>query len=345
VKPDRAKHPSVIVLGNALNEFIAPALDAASFDTPKFRKDGDPWVYVIENAANRNTAVFESRVSVPLSYTLEAVDSSYMLVYPEGMPRHVGSRARDSVDLVLLGPLRQEYRLKLRTGATPERVVVARIPDMAVALAQRNQRESDTAQFMNAYFDNGDNKKLFRALSGEQQQQKLSALAGEAIKIHQPNLPDEVRLLLVADTLNGLNLASGAAAALSTLESRFPEVAKTASVGRLAGVVSARTGKADVLKTVTVPPVSAADAMPAPERAMRSDAQLRTLSQLAENLQSAPATRAEAGVLKGDVLNVSGNGQAAMQVYREAATAPAAPPAARERVRRGSAAAGANTGR
>ncbi len=82
VKPDNARHPSVIVLTKALNRYVAPALDTASVDTPKFQKNGDPWVFLIENAGNRNAAVFESRASVPLSYTLESVDSRQLVVYP-----------------------------------------------------------------------------------------------------------------------------------------------------------------------------------------------------------------------------------------------------------------------
>jgi len=337
VKPDRARHPSVIVLANALNEFVAPTLDAASFDTPKFSKESDHWVYMIENAANRNTAVFQSRISAPLSYTFESDDPNAMLVLPEAMPRHVASNGRDSVDMILMGPLRPEYRLRLRVGAAPEQVVIARIPDMAAAIAQRNQFESGTVEYMNAYFDNSQNKTSFQSLTGDGQQQKLASLADEAIRSQNPELPSEARLILAATTLNGLNLANGAAASLAALESRFPDVARTASVQHLAGVVAARTGKSKVLKNVVVPAVSAAEAMPAPERANRSDAQLLTLSQLAVHLQAAPATRAEATVLRGDILAVSGNTTAATQVYRAAAEAPTATPAARERARRGAA--------
>jgi hypothetical protein len=335
VKPDRARHPSVIVLANALNEFVGPTLDTASLDTPKFNKESDPWVYAIENAANRNTVVFQSRVSAPLSYALEAADPSAMLVLPEAMPRRVPSNGRDSVDVIVMGPLRPEYRLTLRVGAAPERVVVARIPDMAAALAQRNQLESGTAQYMNAYFDNAQNKAAFQSLSGEGQQQKLAVLADEAIRTQNPDLSSEARLILAATTLNGLNLANGAAASLAMLESRFPDVARTASVQHLAGVVAARTGRNKVLKNVAVPVVPAAEAMPAPDRANRSDAQLRTLSQLAAHLDAAPATRAEAGVLRGDILTATGNTAAATQAYKDAAKAPTAPPAARERARMG----------
>lgn len=332
VKPDRARHPSVIVLGNALNDFVAPLLSTASIDTPDFQKNSDPWVYRIENAGRRNTAVLENRASVPVTYSLEALDSTYMLI-PQPMPRQVGARGRDAIDMVLLSPLRQEYQLKLRIGATPERLVVARIPDMTVALAQRRELESATAEHINGFFATGDNKPQFMALSAEQQQRKLSLLAEEAITSRQPDLPGDARLVLTADTLNSLNFSQGAAAALNTLESRYPEAVKAASVKHLAGVVSARSGRTRILETVEAPVVPAAQATPAPEPTVRTAEQVRTLSQLAENLQGAPATRAEATLLRGDVLTAAGDVQAATRVYREAAQLPAAPPVTRERVR------------
>lgn len=334
VKPDRAKHPSVIVLANALNEFIAPTLDVAALDTPNFLRDHDPWAYVIANAGKRNTAVFENHGTIPLSYSLEVLDSTYMLASPQAMPRQVAPGARDAVDLVLLNPLRQEYRLKLQIGAAPERIVIARILDMDAAIAQRNELESATAEHINAYFASGDNKVRFQLLSPDQQQQKLTALADEAVAERQPELPADARLVLTADTLAGLNLSNSAAAALGTVETRFPATATTASVQRLAGIVSARTGKTDVLKSINVPSVSAAEAMPPPDLSMKTDAQRIALAQLAENLQKVPAIKAEASVLKGDVLRASGDQRAAMRVYSEASSIEATP-VVRERLRLG----------
>jgi pimeloyl-ACP methyl ester carboxylesterase len=320
VKPDRPEHPSVVVLANALNEFVAPTLDAAALDMPSFQKDRDPWAYVITNAGNRNTAVFENRNTVPLFYSLKAQDSTYMLALPPDMPRHVAPGARDAVDLVLLNPLRPEYRLELQIGAAPERIIIARIPNMDAAIAQRNELESATAEHINVYFASGDNKMRFQLLSPEQQQQKLTALAGEAIASRQPGLPLDARLVLTADTLTGLNLSNSAAVALGAVEAQFPATATAASVQRLAGIVSARTGRSDVLKSIRVPSVSVAEAMPPPNLSMRTVAQRRALTQLADNLQEVPAIKAEAGVLKGDVLRASGDQQAAMRVYVEAGT-------------------------
>lgn len=331
VKPDRAKHPSVIVLGNALNDFVAPLLDSASIDTPSFDKNEDPWIFRIENAGKRNTAVLESRVSVSIPYSLEAVDSSSMLV-PQTMPRQVEARGRDAVDMVLLGALRKDYQLRLRIGAMPERIVIARIPDMTAALSQRGELESATAGYINGYFASGDNQSQFRLLSGEQQQQKLSALAEEAIKTQQPGLPDNARLVLAANTLNGLNLSRSAAATLATLESRFPETIQTSSVKHLAGVVAARTGS-DVFTSIDVPAIPMAQATPAPTPTLKSPEQLRNLTQLSENLQRTPATKAEAIVLKGDVLTIRGDTSGATRAYREATLAPASTPVTRERLR------------
>lgn len=336
VKPNRARHPSVIVLVNALNKYVMPSLDDenTAWDTPNLRKDPEPWTYVIENAGKRNTVVFENRTAVPLRYSLAVDDQTFMLALPKDMPRTVAPGARDAVDLVLLNPLRNEYRLKLQLGSSPERIVVARIPDMAAAIAQRNELDVGTAQRINTFLATGDNEARFKALPAEQQHETLVTLANEAVASQQPGLPPEAQLVLTADTLTSLNLSNSAAVALGSVEQKYPETAKAASVRRLAGVVSTRTGKTDVLEA-GVPRVPEAEATKPVDLSTTTEAQRRELSTLADRLRTVPATEAEASVLKGDVLRASGDQAAAARVYTEASTVEATP-VVRDRLRRAS---------
>jgi hypothetical protein len=336
VKPDRATHPSVTVLLNALDKFAIASLTDATWETQKFEKNQDKWTYVIENAGKRNTATFENGAGLTLPYEARSLDTG-LVVDPRTMPRFVVPNANDAIDLLLMNPLKQDYRLSVRLGHAPERIVTVHIPDMARAIAQRNEVEVGRAQFMSAYFDDAGNKGAFNQLTPPDRHAKLLSLATTAIEQQQPGLPESARLVLAADTLAWLNLPDSAAYALSTVETKFPEMAKSAGVQRLGAVVATRTGKANVLApTVRPPSVTAEEALKPVDLSTATAAQRRDLSVFADHLRTIPATAAEGNVLKGDVLTASGDEAAAARVYTEAQRVEATP-VVRDRLRRASA--------
>jgi hypothetical protein len=234
---------------------------------------------------------------------------------------------------VPIGDVQPEYKFRLRLGSLPEREVTARFADLAAATAARNKQTGAVADHINAYFASNDNSAHFLALSPDGQQAELARLAGEAVAQQAPNLSDGMHLLVTADTLKTLNLANSAAVALGTLQARDPAAARSPGAQHLAGVIATRTGKADVLGPVAVPKVPEAEAVKPADLQSTSDAQREAISRLADNLRTVPATQVEATVLKGDVLQASGETAAAARVYTEASTATPTP-VVRDRLRR-----------
>ncbi|MUV12936.1 esterase/lipase family protein [Noviluteimonas gilva] len=333
VKPDRPKHPSVVALLTALNDFAMPALSDASWETKKFDTATDPWSYDIKDAGGRNTVTFANHAQIPMQYSIRSQDAG-LLADPNVMPRLAQPDGNEAVDLILLNPLKKEYTLEVRLGMAPPRTVIARIADMDQAIAQRNALEAGAAQHMSGYLATGDNQAAFKLLTPEQQQEKFLTLASESIAERQPGLPESARLVLAADTLATLGLSDAAAHTLSTVEAKYPDVAKTAGVRHLAGVVSARTGRTDVLEHAEVPVVPAEEALKPADFSRATEVQRRDLSVLADQLRTNPATEAEGFVLKGDVAKASGDQAAAMRAYTEAQTVDTTPkPVVRARMR------------
>ena len=335
VKPKGPEDTAVVVLVNALKEYVMPTMDPAAWDTPDFRDEQGQWTYDIRDINGRNGAVIANRGQIPQRYALELVDAADMVMSPETMPRYVAPGARDEVRLILVNDLKPQYRMKLRLGSSPERMVLARIADMDAAVAARNDRKEATAETINTWLASGDNEAQFKLLPAPEQHQKLAEIADTAIARQHPDLSPSTRLLVTADTLAAMNLSNSAGAALTQMEARYPATAKLQSTRQLAGVVAAQTGRPDVLKTVEVRAVPLEEAAPAAELDSASNAQREAMSQLAERLRTIPATESEALLLRGDVLRASGEQEAAKQAYTEA-TQVEATPLSRARVRRAS---------
>ena len=325
VKPDAADHPSVVLLVNALRNHVLPRMDPAAWDTPDFQPEQDRWTYELKDINGKNGVVIGNRGAIGQPYLIELVDAADMVMSPEQMPRYVAPSARDEVKLILVNDLRPEYRLKVRLGSSPERMVIARIRNMGAAVAERNQRREAAAEGINAYLASSTNVAAFQQLSPAEQNQKMAELASEAIARQNPDLPENAKLLVTADTLASMNLANSAAATLGTLEEKFPASAKSASARRLAGTVSAQSGRVDVLSTVHVPQVAVEEAVYPVDLMRVNQEQRRSIEELADRLRAIPGTESEGLVLKGDIREAAGDRAGAMRAYSELEAAQATP--------------------
>ncbi|KGQ18092.1 hypothetical protein LF41_1446 [Lysobacter dokdonensis DS-58] len=324
VKPNGLDHPSVVVLRNALKDYAMPALSDASWEPQKIDTATQPWSYVIEDAGGPNPVHFKNRARIAMPLSVRSLDGGFVPIQDDKPPL-VQPNGEGGVELVLFNPLKTEYPLEVRLGRAPPRTLIARITDMDRAIAQRNALRDTTTQHMNAWIETGDNKARLEALPTEQRNEKFLALATESIAQLHPEMPESARLVLAADTLNTLGLSGGAAHALSTVEARYPEVAKTAGVRRLAGIVSARTGNDAVLEHVDVPAIPADEALKPADFSTATDAQRHHLDVFADHLRTIPATHAEGAVLKGDVAMAAGHDEAAARAYTEAQHVEATP--------------------
>lgn len=318
VKPQKHDAHAVIALVNAIEKYVIPTLDPSAWSTPDFRPEDDHWTYALKDINGRNSAVIENKGPVSQRYSVELIDDADMVMLPEQMPRNVPSGASDEVRLILVNEPKPEYRLKLRLGSSPERLVIARIENLDAAVEQRNARKEVAARRINAYLVSAENDAHFRSLAEPAQNEKLADIAAQAILHLSPDLPPGVRLLVTADTLSSLNLYDSAAAALTRMEQQSPDSVRTKGAQHVAAVVSAQSGKSDVLRSVEVPTLHV-DAVARPsDLSSATDEQRASISQLAERLNTVPAVRAEALLLKGDVLQAEGDAEAAQRVYTQA---------------------------
>jgi pimeloyl-ACP methyl ester carboxylesterase len=318
VKPNSADDQSVIVLANAINKYVMPTLDPKSWATPEFPQENDHWTYTLKDINGRNPASIKNQGQVWQRYSIELVDADDMSMSPEDMPRYIPPGGSDVVRLVLVNDPQREYRLKLKLGLSPERIVIARINDLDAATAERNARKQVASQGIEAYFASTENREQFQLLSASDQEKKLADVASQAIAQENPDLPASTRSLVAADTLASLSLSNAAGAALADMEQHYPETAKTRSAQRIAAVVTAQSGKPDVLRTVTVPALPIAQATQPADLSQATDEQKTSIAKLADVLSTVPSMQSEGLILKGDVLRANGESAAAKQAYSQA---------------------------
>jgi predicted negative regulator of RcsB-dependent stress response len=168
----------------------------------------------------------------------------------------------------------------------------------------------------------------------KKQQKTLMTLASQGIEKADPKLTEDARLVLTADVLTSLNFSNSAATALSTVQEKYPETAKSATFRNLAGKVSVRTGRPDMVDAAA-PQVHVDEAVQPADRSKTTEAQRRELTQLADTLATVPTTAAEATVLKGDVQTAAGDNAAAAATYERAREVKVSP-VTTDRVRRAS---------
>lgn len=336
VKPNAIDDLAVVLLVNAIKNKVLPMMDAVNWDTPDFKQEGDHWTYVLKDINGKNPAAIGNKGQIQQGYTVELVDAADMMMSPEAMPRFVAPGAIDQVRVAVVGEPKPEYRMKLRLGSLPERVVIARFQDLDAAIAQRNERQRVTADAINAYLADSVNNTQFQLLSADQQHERLAEVATLAIARENPDLPQSAQMLVAADTLVSLNQSSSAGAALRRMEERFPASARTQSTQNVAARVKAQTGNTEILRNIDVQAAPLdANAQPL-DLSTATEPQKASIATMADHLSAIPSTKSEALVLRGDVLEAQGNQAAATNAY-EAASAVRKTPLTQARVERAAA--------
>lgn len=317
VKPDREGHDAVVLLVNSIRRYVMPRLDALSWETPELRPEGDRWIYTLTDINAPNGASVKNKSGIVQQFTVEAEDPYRMMLLPQST-RYVSAGGQDLIEMLPIRDLQPEYRIKLKLGSAPERMIVARIPDLDTALAARAKRKSAVAEGVNAYFALQENVDAFNALPEPQQQEKIAKLAHTALAQQTAELPESARLLITADTLADIGWNQSATVTLQQTERAFPDTAKSASARHLAGVVAAQSGKRDIFRTVQTPQVNL-DAVTNDQANLQlTNADRETWKQLAERMQDVPTMKSDGLVLEGDVLRAQGDSEGAKRAYLEA---------------------------
>ncbi len=107
-----------------------------------------------------------------------------------GKPRELPPGQTETLNFVVLGDLRPEYRFDLKLSSLPARTVLVRIPDMTVAQAQRDAQQASFAQKVLNYISAPQQVERFKILSEEQTRAEIAGFAKSTFAERIPGLPE-----------------------------------------------------------------------------------------------------------------------------------------------------------
>lgn len=321
VKPDRPEHDAVIRFVVSMREHVLPRLEATSWETPDFIGEDRHWVYSLGNVTNRNPAVLKNASKVRQRYEIAALAGKDLLILPAlepGKPRELSPGQSETLEFVVLGDLRPEYRFDLKLSSLETRTVLVRIPNMAAAQAERDAQQAAFAQKIRDFIASPEQVARFERLPEAQTQAVIADFARTTFAERIPDLNEGGQWLLASDALARINFLDSAAAALSQAKTRLPAAIEQPSVERLDSAIRLRANeRPDRVSTPQPRPTDARAAAPL-ETAPRTARQQAVYLDLAEQAQKIDALKPEGLVLEGDVMNARGDHDAAAAAYRDA---------------------------
>ncbi len=319
VKPDRQQHDAVVRFVVAMQEHVLPRLQATSWETPNFTDEEQYWVYSLGKVTDRNPAVLKNTSKVRQRYEIASITDSSLLILPAlepGKPRELPPGQSETLQLVVLGDLRPEYRFDLKLSSLPARTVLVRIPNMPAAQAERYAQQAFFAQKIRDFISAPEQVERFRTLPEAQTQAAIADFAKATFAKQVTGLSEGGQWLLASDALARINFLDSAAAALGEAKTRLPAAIKQPSVEQLDQAIRLRSNE----RLDRIPPTRSIDGRDASqfEAVPRNARQQVVYLDLAEQAQKIDTLKREGLVLEGDVLNARGERSAAAIAYRNA---------------------------
>lgn len=333
VKPDRPSHPSMVVLVNALNQYVFGKPNSPLLSTPDFVTEGDHWTYELTDPNGKNTARLVNDGDRKLDYTIGPSSDPELMVLPPDTPKDIPAKHLDNLTLVLLrGKLQPEYRFTLSVPPLGDRVVMVRVKDVAAVQAKQDTATRDLTTQVTDYLSSPDNVARLKSMTEEQQFAKIAEVAGDSISKTAPDLPPDARWVITADALSSLGLLAPANQALLNARQASPRITTTPSAQLVADVISAKSGKPSVLQNTPDIPLPDGHGQPVyadvqhiqismsgdvkPEQLDARD--VHAWSDLSAKMQSVPSLKAYGYNMQGDVAWMQGDTKTAKQAYQNA---------------------------
>ena len=359
VKPDRATHPSMLVLANALDEVVFGTARQPLVQAPDFRENAaGEWLYDFRAGSAANRAALVNAGPRALSYRIGRASDDKLLVTPRPTPRPIPVGGREELELFLLEPgqPRPEYTFELDIAPMGPRTVRVRVDDPA-ALQRMHASMSEAALAGAGDFAEANRDRL-NQLPESEQQQALADAARRSLSRWYGDLPESAQWLLTANALAATPFDSLSAAALRKVEDSAPAVAEAPAVQAIARDVARRSNLRVFRDIEPASPQAGQDR----ESATGSDAGARDnpaqgdagasmsgeapassvhliqqantprLRAAATQLQGVSSQRQASLVLQGDLHRSIGQAEAAHAAYETAASI-SATPAVRQRLR------------
>lgn len=330
VKPDRANHDSVIVLINALNDYVLGDGDTTFLQAPDFTTESDTWVMSLQGA--RTSARLLNTGASRLDYTVSQVSDVTLAVTPSPTPRSIPGCSAESrnnnrcpveqLELLLLqGELKDEYSFVLSTATMGDRQVRVRIRDKSAVLAAQTAVETAVAEHLRLALAQPQTAQQLSVMNETERSEAIARIAQEGLVAKLPGTAPQAAAFLTADILSSAGFAQPATKSLEQAGIDTSGSANAESVLHLKARIRERD-PAISNEWLLRPGIGANLGESIPNERIDMDAlkaeQIKAWSQLSDQMQTVPSLRADGLQLKGDVLNQQGDHEAALQQYQQA---------------------------
>ncbi|HEY3519805.1 MAG TPA: hypothetical protein VGK80_02055 [Rhodanobacteraceae bacterium] len=330
VKPDRPTHMSVVVLINALRQYVFGKPNSPLLATPDFMAQGDHWTYELTDPNGRNFARLVNDGDRKLDYTIAGISDPHLMVLPEDTPKDIPAKHADKLTLAIIGgKVQPEYRFTLSVPPLDDRVVMVHVRDVAAVQAKQDAVTRGLTAQVTDYLSSSDNVALLKSMTEERQYAKIAEVAGDSIAKSAPDLPAAARWVVTADALSSLGLLAPANRALLNAKQVSPRIAAAPSAQLVADVISAQSGKPSVLQNGPSIPLPDGHGHAIDAEVQRVEVStsfdvkpgqldagdVHAWSDLSTKLQKVPALEAYGYAMQGDVAWAKGDTDAAKQAY------------------------------
>ena len=329
VKPDRVEHDSLVVLVNALRQYVVGKNLTAKLETPDFIPEGDHLTFRLTDPFGRSAARLVNAGGSKLKFTLAQVSDPNLLLWPDDTPREISAKQTQLMHVALgFGARSAEYRFVLQSDVSTDQPVVVRVANIAdLRRMQARIIESASGNINSLLADPNSVKRLASLAPGDPKAaDEVVSVVRNAIARENPKLPESAQWVLTASLLSASNWPQLAANSLRRAENLSAGVAKSSSTRWLAGAIAAQSGDAQVFANAETPHVSLEEVPKADVlRQIVKEGQGDTLRQTAIRLQKIPSLKFYGLSLEGDFWAAAGDKQAAQNAYASAASLESSP--------------------
>jgi len=321
VKPTTPTHDSMVVLVNALRDYVLSKSDTAFLETPDFASEDGACVMRLLDPNGRTPARLVNKGPRGMTYTISNVSDSALVVLPDPTPRTVPPRNQEDLKVLLArgGDLKDEYQFTITTPVMGARLVKVRLGDRQAIHAAQAEVAGAVAEQLNRYLSSPETVQLLQNANEDQRVDAITKAAKEGLANKLPGLPANAEWFMTADVLASAGWSQYARKALSNVQiDPVGSATNAAAVKRLDNVI-VRQSEYRVPAPGVKMPISEQEMLrvkPAPSLIDASNAQ--DWKRLSESMQEVPSLRAEGLSLKGDLLRQEGADRAAVDVYRQA---------------------------
>ncbi len=328
VKPEGPESLAVIVVTNALKEYVFNPALAPKLETPDFVDEGDRSVFVLTQLNSKQPAQIVNSGGSALQFSLvESSDRNALLLWPD-RPQPLPANSRDHIYVFLTSlATDSEHQFKLRTDYGFDRSIIVRVPNLPALRSQQAQLTSSAGAAILRQLESGEQMAAWSAAPAEDGNvpEAVVQIVQNHVARELPEWPEGLRWVIAADVLNGLNWSGLAVRALRQAERAEPELVKQASVQQLAAVTAARSGEPRIFTAIDAPVVTERGIAFSDNSWLARDSAILDSDRLAQKLQIVPALQFYGLSLQGDLKKARGDVEGARAAYQDAAVIRPAP--------------------